>query len=132
MVRLLNDPTTCPHGNPIPGSNYEAPDTVALSDLGVGAEFTVSRIPEELEFAPGLLDFLEDAAVLPGRAGTDHRVRRPTARRRSRSTGTTSASARSPAPGSSSPTTPERLAAPSRRRRPVPPAPREARRCARW
>ena len=70
MVRLLNDPTTCPHGNPIPGSAYEAPDTVALSDLVVGAEFTVMRIPEELEFAPGLLDFLEDAAVQPGHAGT--------------------------------------------------------------
>ena len=70
MVRLLQDPTTCPHGNPIPGTNYEAPDTVALSELGVGAEFTVSRIPEELEFSPGLLEFLEGASLLPGRAGT--------------------------------------------------------------
>ena len=45
MVRLLQDPTTCPHGNPIPGTKYLAPDTVALSELDVGAEFTVSRIP---------------------------------------------------------------------------------------
>ncbi len=70
MVRLLQDPTTCPHGNPIPGTRYEAPDTVALSDLGVGDEFTVSRIPEELEFSPGLLEFLEGASLLPGHAGT--------------------------------------------------------------
>ena len=28
--RLLDNPTTCPHGNPIPGSRYEAPDAVAL------------------------------------------------------------------------------------------------------
>ena len=70
MVRLLKDPTTCPHGNPIPGSHYEAPDTVALSTLGVGAAFTVMRIPEELEFTPGLLEFLEGAAILPGRRGT--------------------------------------------------------------
>jgi DtxR family Mn-dependent transcriptional regulator len=70
MVRLLHDPTTCPHGNPIPGTKYEAPDTVALSELGVGAEFTVSRIPEELEFSPGLLEFLEGASLLPGRVGT--------------------------------------------------------------
>ena len=30
--RLLENPTTCPHGNPIPGSSYAAPDLVALSD----------------------------------------------------------------------------------------------------
>jgi DtxR family Mn-dependent transcriptional regulator len=68
--RVLHDPTTCPHGNPIPGTAYESPTTVTLAALGVGDDFTVSRIPEELEFSPGLLDFLEDAAVLPGRQGT--------------------------------------------------------------
>lgn len=70
LIRLLEDPTTCPHGNPIPGSNYRAPDTVALADLGVGDGFTVNRIPEELEFTPGLLDFLEEAALLPGHSGS--------------------------------------------------------------
>ena len=70
MNRLLGSPTTCPHGNPIPGSLYEAPDARPLVDLEVGDEFTVSRIPEELEFTPGLLDFLEGAALLPGNAGT--------------------------------------------------------------
>ena len=69
LVRLLKDPTTCPHGNPIPGSAYEAPDTVALANVGVGGGFTVMRIPEELEFAPGLLEFLEGAAIQPGREG---------------------------------------------------------------
>ena len=67
--RLLDNPTTCPHGNPIPGSRYEAPDAVALIDLGVGGTFTVSRIPEELEFTPGLLEFLEDSEITPGRSG---------------------------------------------------------------
>jgi DtxR family Mn-dependent transcriptional regulator len=67
--RVLDHPTTCPHGNPIPGSSYNAPDTVALSHLTVGAPFTVSRIPEELEFTPGLLEFLEDAAIQPGHSG---------------------------------------------------------------
>src|SRR3954453_18431243 len=68
--RVLDNPTTCPHGNPIPGSRYEAPDAVALCDLAVGGDFTVSRIPEELEFTPGLLEFLEDSQIQPGRAGT--------------------------------------------------------------
>ena len=69
IVRLLDDPTTCPHGNPIPGSGYEAPDAVTLSGLTVGTGFTVTRIPEELEFTPGLLAFLEDAQILPGHTG---------------------------------------------------------------
>ena len=67
--RLLDNPTTCPHGNPIPGSRYEAPDAIALRELGVGGAFTVSRIPEELEFTPGLLEFLESSDILPGNAG---------------------------------------------------------------
>src|SRR3954452_1348840 len=67
--RILDNPTTCPHGNPIPGSRYEAPDAVALCDLGVGGGFTVTRIPEELEFTPGLLEFLEDSEIQPGRSG---------------------------------------------------------------
>ena len=70
MVRVLGDPTTCPHGNPIPGSDYAPPAAVALDGLAPGSTFTVSRIPEELEFAPGLLKFLEEAAVIPGQSGT--------------------------------------------------------------
>jgi DtxR family transcriptional regulator, Mn-dependent transcriptional regulator len=69
IVRVLNDPTTCPHGNPIPGADYVAPAAVPLSEVTIGGDFTVSRIPEELEFAPGLLEFLEEADVIPGRVG---------------------------------------------------------------
>lgn len=69
MVRLLGDPTTCPHGNPIPGSDYVAPASVTLAEVGTGAEFTVSRIPEELEFTPGMLEFLERSALCPGERG---------------------------------------------------------------
>jgi len=69
MNRVLGSPTTCPHGNPIPGSTYLAPDSIPLSSLAVGQQFTVSRIPEELEFTPGLLDFLEESSLQPGRSG---------------------------------------------------------------
>ncbi len=69
LIRVLGDPTTCPHGNPIPGSLYEAPDARPLNGLSVGSQFTVSRIPEELEFSPGLLEFLEEATLTPGSSG---------------------------------------------------------------
>lgn len=71
LARVLGNPTTCPHGNPIPGSGYERPsDTQILSEVTVGESFTVQRIPEELEFEPGLLEYLEEVGVLPGRSGT--------------------------------------------------------------
>ena len=70
ITRVLDNPTTCPHGNPIPGTGYAPPDAVPLVQLDVGRDFTVARIPEELEFTPGVLEFLEQAEVLPGRHGT--------------------------------------------------------------
>lgn len=70
MNRLLGAPTTCPHGNPIPGSSYITPSTVPLATVTPGSKFTVSRIPEELEVTPGVLDFLQHASLLPGRSGS--------------------------------------------------------------
>ncbi len=69
LQRVLGEPTTCPHGNPIPGTDYLAPSAVTLGSLTVGDGFTISRIPEELEFAPGVLEFLESSALLPGASG---------------------------------------------------------------
>lgn len=62
----LDDPTTCPHGNPIPGSGYIQPDLITLAAVGVGNSATVTRIPEELEFTEGLLEFLEANSIVPG------------------------------------------------------------------
>ena len=71
FLRVLDDPTTCPHGNPIPGTDYQVPEgTSALSDLDAGNNFVVERIPEELEFQPGLLEFLEESNLIPGENGT--------------------------------------------------------------
>jgi DtxR family transcriptional regulator, Mn-dependent transcriptional regulator len=70
MNRLLGEPTTCPHGNPIPGSDYIEPDLTPLSAHPIGESFTVRRIPEELEFTPGLLEFLEESSLRPGCSGT--------------------------------------------------------------
>lgn len=70
MSRVLGEPTTCPHGNPIPGSKYEAPTAQRLNQLSVGQRFTISRIPEELEFTPGMLEFLERTKLVPGSEAT--------------------------------------------------------------
>lgn len=69
MNNLLGTPTTCPHGNPIPGSQYIEPALKLLMNIEVGSEFIITRIPEELEFVPGVLDFLEHAQIVPGHRG---------------------------------------------------------------
>ena len=69
MDQMLGSPTTCPHGNPIPGSAYVELDSQPLSEQPVGQKFTVRRIPEELEFTPGLLEFLEESSLRPGCSG---------------------------------------------------------------
>lgn len=70
LIRVLGQPTTCPHGNPIPGSGYIPPKTVTLNEVEPGGHFRVTRVPEELEFAPGMLQFLERSSLLPGHCGT--------------------------------------------------------------
>jgi DtxR family Mn-dependent transcriptional regulator len=69
LDRVLHHPTTCPHGNPIPGSDYDAQPVVAMDTVSVGNAFTITRIPEELEFTPGLLDYLEHNELVPGNTG---------------------------------------------------------------
>lgn len=69
LDRVLGEPTTCPHGNPIPGADYVPPATRPLQEVPVGSTFTITRIPEELEFEPGMLDFLEQHSLQPGRTG---------------------------------------------------------------
>ena len=67
LLALLNYPTTCPHGSPIPGTGAVLnPDLVALDDLNAGDTVTVEFISEELEEDGELLHYLEQNNVKPG------------------------------------------------------------------
>jgi DtxR family Mn-dependent transcriptional regulator len=72
LVKLLGDPATCPHGNPIPGSANAADygDQQPLSDFPAGSAAVVRRIDEQLEGQHLSMKTLETEAVLPGRAVT--------------------------------------------------------------
>ena len=62
----------CDHGRCGPaGAECGAVDH---ADLGTGGQFTVVRIPEELEFEEGQLAFLESCGLMPGRVGTVQRI----------------------------------------------------------
>ena len=71
LDRVLGNPTTCPHGNPIPGLAVRR--TVhgrAQRRRRRRRVHRVSRITEELEFTPGLLDYLEASSIQPGKVGS--------------------------------------------------------------
>jgi len=64
LVRVLGDPQTCPHGNPIPGTTPRS--TRPLERLAIGEHATVERIPDQFEHEPGFLEYLDTQGVRPG------------------------------------------------------------------
>ena len=64
LVRVLGDPQTCPHGNPMPGTTPRA--TRPLERLATGERATVERIPDQFEHEPGFLEYLDTQGVRPG------------------------------------------------------------------
>lgn len=72
LVALLDDPATCPHGNPIPGSArpLDHAATVPLARAAAGAATEVRRIDEQLETDPDGLLLLERSDLMPGSALT--------------------------------------------------------------
>src|SRR4051794_39993814 len=61
LVKVLGDPGTCPHGNPIPGSVnlVGTGDQVPLTSLPTGKPAMVRRIDEEIEAKPAAMRALE-------------------------------------------------------------------------
>lgn len=71
LVELLGDPTTCPHGNPIPGTKRQASrqPVVSLSKAEPG-KVTVARISEKLELSDEALQMVANARLIPGSTAT--------------------------------------------------------------
>ena len=67
LAKLLNYPTTCPHGNPIPGVATEnRRTTLPLNGVANGAEVEMNCITEGGERDARLLRFLQEHGLLPG------------------------------------------------------------------
>jgi DtxR family Mn-dependent transcriptional regulator len=67
LARLLGMPSTCPHGNPIPGMAVpENHHPVPLSQTAAGQQLMVERITEEAEADRQLLHFLWQSGIRPG------------------------------------------------------------------
>ncbi|HEU5034094.1 MAG TPA: metal-dependent transcriptional regulator [Mycobacteriales bacterium] len=68
LVKVLGDPGSCPHGNPIPGSvnTVDTAGQVALTELPAGETAVVRRIDEEIEAKPDAMMALERQLLMPG------------------------------------------------------------------
>jgi DtxR family Mn-dependent transcriptional regulator len=68
LVVLLGDPSTCPHGNPIPGSGSPTSTAgqVPLADATAGSTVRLERISEQVELDMTALAYLDEHGFTPG------------------------------------------------------------------
>jgi DtxR family Mn-dependent transcriptional regulator len=67
LAKLLSNPTTCPHGNPIPGTlSGPSQKTIPLNEVTDGQNVELDYITEGGERDGRLLGFLEDHGLRPG------------------------------------------------------------------
>jgi DtxR family Mn-dependent transcriptional regulator len=67
LAKLLNHPTTCPHGNPIPGTVSDRRHTpVPLNRITDGEQVEMDYVTEGGERDVRLLRFLQEHGLVPG------------------------------------------------------------------
>jgi DtxR family transcriptional regulator, Mn-dependent transcriptional regulator len=67
LISTLEDPPSCPHGNPMPGQESISTDWQALTSFSIGDTCVIKRIHEWLESDPEMMKFLEENHVVPGK-----------------------------------------------------------------
>lgn len=66
LLDQLNNPETCPHGNPIPGGDDITARWIPLMEIQAGDTIIIRRIHELAEENTELLAYLETNHVMPG------------------------------------------------------------------
>ena len=66
MWAIMEDPKTCPHGNPIPGAGYKPPKMKPIASMDQGETLVLERISEELELDPEMMGYLDQSGLRPG------------------------------------------------------------------
>src|SRR6266545_3186791 len=68
ILSLLDNPSTCPHGNPIPGlsSTVTPARTVALRRVSEGDIVIINNIAEHAEDDADLMHYLQRSGLVPG------------------------------------------------------------------
>jgi len=66
MAKRLENPLTCPHGNPLPGHEDLLEQWIPLTEAEPGQRITIRRVHESAEENLELLAYLETHGLLPG------------------------------------------------------------------
>lgn len=68
MLSLLQEPATCPHGNPIPGSGAVIdPNLQPLKDFDAGDTVELVRLLEDVELDADAMRYFEEHELVPGK-----------------------------------------------------------------
>src|SRR5438270_6042718 len=70
LIKLLDNPATCPHGNPIPGSSAAKEQLVTLDTSQPGQHIRLARITEQVEIDFDSLSYLNSHGFVPGARAT--------------------------------------------------------------
>src|SRR4051812_29342618 len=70
LTTLLDNPTTCPHGNPIPGTLRGTERLVQLTTSEPGEHVRLARITEQVEIDLDSLTYLSTHGFVPGSCAT--------------------------------------------------------------
>jgi DtxR family transcriptional regulator, Mn-dependent transcriptional regulator len=70
LIEVLGNPSTCPHGNPIPGSGTTAVETILLSETRQGDHVRLARVTEQVEIDQDSLSYLSSNGFIPGTEAT--------------------------------------------------------------
>jgi DtxR family Mn-dependent transcriptional regulator len=68
FAEILDDPATCVHGNPIPGSRHPVDQSGLrpLHQVGPGEAVRLERLTEDLELDLDVMRFFEQSGLMPG------------------------------------------------------------------
>jgi DtxR family Mn-dependent transcriptional regulator len=70
FIAVLGNPTTCPHGSPIPGSGAVLTGQVPIASVAPGTAVHVTRVTEEVETDEAALYYCSNHGLTPGRSAT--------------------------------------------------------------
>lgn len=70
FAEILGNPSTCPHGNPIPGAPQRDEVQVPLAGAEPGSHIRLARITEQVEIDLGALEYLSENGMVPGADAT--------------------------------------------------------------
>jgi DtxR family Mn-dependent transcriptional regulator len=76
FAEILGHPTTCPHGNPIPGAPRDDVPQWAMTETSPGDHVRLARITEQVEIDFEALRYLDEHGLKPGQ-GAKVRSRAP-------------------------------------------------------